>query len=78
MKAFTDSLEKIFGKAPGKQLGIKETELVTTEIFKIPKIFNDMLFNRIIELKGSTMAKVGGDFKLTRQVLHRLWEDLNF
>lgn len=24
------------------------------------------------------MVKVGGDYKLTRQVLHRFWEDLNF
>ena len=38
----------------------------TTEIFKVPKIFNEMLFNRIVEIKGSTMIKVGGDYKLTR------------
>lgn len=66
MKTFTDSLDKIFGKAPGKQLGPKETDLITTEIFKIPKIFNEMLFNRIVEIKGSAMIKVGGDYKLTR------------
>jgi len=62
----TDALDKIFGKAPGKQLGIKEIESVVIEIFKLPKIFNDMLFNRLIEIKGSSMTKVGNDFKLTR------------
>ena len=62
----TDALDKIFGKAPGKQLGIKEMEPVATEIFKLPKIFSDMLFNRLAELRGSSMTKVGNEFKLTR------------
>jgi hypothetical protein len=62
----TDALDKIFGKAPGKQLGIKEMEPVATEIFKLPKIFSDMLFNRLVELRGSSMTKVGNEFKLTR------------
>ena len=78
MKAVSDQIDKIFGKAPGKQLGAKEIELVTTEIFKLPKIFSEMLFARIVELKGATMVKVGADPKLTRQVLQKLWEDLDF
>lgn len=59
-------MEKIFGKLPGKQLGIKESEPVTTEIFKLPKIFNEMLFNRLVQLRGSNMVKVGNEHKLTR------------
>lgn len=62
----SDALDKIFGKAPGKQLGIKEMDQVATEVFKLPKIFSEMLFTRIVELRGSAMTKVGNDFKLTR------------
>jgi serine/threonine-protein phosphatase 2A regulatory subunit B'' len=43
--------------------------MVTTDIFKLPKIFSEMLFTRIVELKGPNMVKVGSDHKLTRQVL---------
>jgi hypothetical protein len=66
LKVFTDALDKIFGKPPGKQLGIKEMESVATELFKIPKIFGEMLFTRLVELRGSSMTKVGNDSKLTR------------
>lgn len=41
-------------------------ESVATELFKIPKIFGEMLFTRLAELRGSSMTKVGNDFKLTR------------
>ena len=78
VKSFTEALDKVFGKAPGKQLGRSEMEPISTEIFKVPKIFNEMIFQRIVDLKGSTMPKVGCEPKLTRQVLHRFWEELDF
>ena len=78
VKNFTETLDKVFGKAPGKQLGRSEMEPISTEIFKVPKIFNEMIFQRIVELKGSSMPKVGGEPKLTRQVLHRFWEEFDF
>ena len=53
-------------------------ELVATDVFKIPKIFCEILFTRIVELRGSSMTKVGNDYKLTRQLLHRLWEELDY
>lgn len=37
-----------------------------------------MLFARIVELKGPNMVKVGSDHKLTRQVLHKLWDESDY
>lgn len=49
LKEHNEALDKIFGKGPGpgKSLTKEEFEPVATEIFKIPKIFKDMLFARI-------------------------------
>ena len=47
MQELAESLEKVFGKATGKSLGKDEFEPVTTQVFKLPKIFSDMLFTRI-------------------------------
>ena len=50
---FNEAIERIFGKSTGKSLGKDEFVPVTTEIFKIPKIFNDMLFTRIEQRQGA-------------------------
>ena len=44
---FNEAIDKIFGKVTGKSLGADEFEAVTTDVFKIPKIFTDMLFTRL-------------------------------
>ena len=44
---FVEAIDKVFGKATGKSLGRDEFGPVTTEVFKIPKIFSEMLFDRI-------------------------------
>ena len=46
-------MDKVFGKSTGKSLGKDEFEAVLTDVFKIPKIFNDMLFARIEQTAGS-------------------------
>jgi hypothetical protein len=37
-----------------------------------------MLFNRIVELKASQMTKVGNDYKLTRTVLQKFWDESDY
>jgi serine/threonine-protein phosphatase 2A regulatory subunit B'' len=37
-----------------------------------------MLFNRIVEIKGTNMVKVGNEYKLTRSVLQKIWDDLDY
>lgn len=37
-----------------------------------------MLFNRIVELKGSSMTKVGSEYKLTRSVMQKLWDEMDY
>ena len=46
-------MDKVFGKSTGKSLGKEEFEPVATDIFKIPKIFSEMLFTRIEQVQGS-------------------------
>ena len=75
MSEFNEAIERIFGKSTGKSLGKDEFVAVTTEIFKIPKIFNDMLFTRI-ELKQGAQGfpKLGGTPKINKQILLKFWE----
>jgi len=53
IKEFTDNLDKIFGTGPQgtKQIG-KETafEAVLDDLLKVPKIFRDMVFVRILKV----------------------------
>lgn len=65
MADFNDNIDKIFGKVTGKSLGADEFEPVTTDVFKIPKIFSDMLFTRL-ELKMGPLPKLGGNAKINK------------
>ena len=68
-------MEKVFGKAIGKSLGKEEFGPVATEIFKIPKIFCDMLFARIeLKMGPNGLPKLSGAAKCNKQILLRLWE----
>jgi len=63
IRAHNEAIEKVFGKGagPGKSIGKDEFEQVATEIFKIPKIFKDMLFERIEQKQGATgLPQVAG------------------
>ena len=54
-KEFNDTVEKVFGPASAnKTFTAKDFEPVISEIFKIPKIFRDMLHLRI-----SKVSRVG-------------------
>ena len=58
-------MEKVFGKATGKSLGADEFAEVATDVFKIPKIFSDMLFARIEQVCGQ-LPKIGGKPKVNK------------
>ena len=46
-------MENVFGKATGKSLGKDEFAAVATDIFKVPKIFSEMIFARIEQRQGA-------------------------
>ena len=72
---FNEAVEKIFGKSTGKSIGREEFEPVVTDIFKIPKIFSDMLFTRIEKKQGAQgLPKLGGTPKMNKQILARYWD----
>ena len=72
---FNEAIEKVFGKGQGKNIGKDEFAAVTTDIFKIPKIFSDMLFTRIEQKVGPNgLPKLSGSAKLNKQILQRLWD----
>lgn len=67
---FNEAVEKVFGKGQGKSIGKDEFAAVTTEIFKIPKIFCDMLFVRIEQKVGPNgLPKLSGSAKINKQIL---------
>ena len=67
---FNEALDKVFGKGQGKSLGKEEFAAVATDIFKIPKIFSDMLFVRIEKKVGPNgLPKLSGSAKINRQIL---------
>ena len=62
----------MFGKGagPGKSITKEEFEPVATEIFKIPKIFKDMLFARIEQMQGSKgLPQVAGKPTVNKQLI---------
>ena len=63
---FNDAVDKIFGKATGKSLGMDEFGPVCTDIFRIPKIFSEMVFERV-EAKMGPLPKLGGKAKVNKQ-----------
>ena len=63
---FTEAVEQVFGKSTGKSLGADEFGPVCTDIFKIPKIFSDMLFARL-EKRMGPLPKLGGKAKINKQ-----------
>ena len=78
MSEFKEAVERIFGKSTGKSLSKEEFVTVTTEIFKIPKIFNDMLFTRIEQKQGTQgLPKLGGTPKINKQILLKFWDALD-
>lgn len=67
---FNENLDKVFGKGQGKSLGKEEFAPVATDIFKIPKIFSDMLFARIEQKVGPNgLPKLSGSAKINKQIL---------
>jgi len=65
----------VFGKSTGKSLGRDEFDPVLTDIFKIPKIFSDMLFTRIESKQGSQgLPKISGTPKVNKQILVKFWD----
>ena len=63
---FNESIETVFGKSTGKSLGADEFAPVATDVFKIPKIFSDMLFARLEQVCGP-LPKIGGKPKINKQ-----------
>lgn len=52
---------------------------MATDIFKIPKIFSDMLFAKIEQRMGPNgLPKLSGSPKLNKQILQRLWEQSGY
>lgn len=48
VKEYNESLDKIFGPSSAKKaIPCADFEEVIKDVFKMPKIFNDMLFTRI-------------------------------
>lgn len=74
---FNEAVDKVFGKTTGKSLGADEFGPVCTEIFKIPKIFSDMLFARL-EQKMGPLPKLGGKAKINKQQVLRFWESADY
>ena len=67
---FNENIDKVFGKGQGKSLAKEEFAPVATDIFKIPKIFSDMLFTRIDQKMGPNgLPKLSGSAKINRQIL---------
>ena len=72
---FNEAINKVFGKGPGKasamigtkSLGKDGFEIVATDIFKIPKIFGEMIFSRIEEKQGpGGLPKIGNKPKVNK------------
>ena len=52
---------------------------MATDIFKIPKIFGEMIFSRIEERQGpGGLPKIGNKPKVNKQILLRFWEANDF
>ena len=48
VKELTENVDKVFGPASAKKtLTNKDFDSATTDIFKIPKIFRDMLYTKV-------------------------------
>ena len=71
----------MFGKGPGpgKTLTQEEFEPVATDIFKIPKIFRDMLWARIEQIQGSAgLPQVGGKPTVNKDIILRMWQQRDY
>ena len=72
-------METVFGKSTGKSLGKDEFGPVCTEIFKIPKIFCEMLFSRLEKKAGPQgLPKLSGSAKANKAILQRFWDQNNY
>ena len=79
MKELAESVDKIFGPASAKK-GLKNTEFdgATTDIFKIPKIFRDMLYAKVESVGKVGATKQGGDTHITRETVLKYWDLKDF
>ena len=63
-------MDRVFGKATGKSLGVNEFGPVASDIFMIPKIFSEMLFTRLEKKAGPQgLPKLSGSAKANKAIL---------
>lgn len=67
-------MDKIFGPASAKKaLGIKEFEGLTNDVFKIPKIFCEMLHTRMEKVCKTGLVKQGANTLISREAIEAYW-----